>query len=141
MEHRKHYQHDRLTILVIRGEKGGGGEGGGREERRWGRGGGGRREGGGGGGGRREGEDGGKKVERGGGQKQCGRNQKLAVPTFSSFCLLLARPRFFFRSAFSACSASIIALGVCGGGGEEDVGEWGGAEKEGREDVTNFYYA
>ena len=40
------------------------------------------------------------------------------MPTFSSFCLLLARPRFFFRSAFSACSASIIALCVCVWGGE-----------------------
>ena len=45
------------------------------------------------------------------------RNRREEVmPTFSSFCLLLARPRFFFRSAFSACSASIIALGVCGVG-------------------------
>ena len=45
MEHRKHYQHDRLTILVIRGEKGGGG-----------------REGGG------EGGEGGEKVGEGGGE-------------------------------------------------------------------------
>ena len=67
-----------------------------------------------------------------------------SVPTFSSFCRLLARPRFFVRSAFSACSASIIALGVCGGveGGRGGGGERGEAEKEGREDVshvTNVY--
>ena len=67
------------------------------------------------------------------------------MPTFSSFCLLLARPRFFFRSAFSACRASIIALCVCvcvgGGGGRGRAcmcGGRGGVWESG-EDVTNFY--
>ena len=106
-KHRKHYRH--IDYLVIRGEKG----------RR-------REEGGGGDKERKRGEKGGgERLRRRGWRKKVGerrnnaeiRNRREeAVPTFSSFCLLLARPRFFFRSAFSACSASIIALGVCGVG-------------------------